>query len=138
MERLPALLVLTYRDDELSREHPLRHLLGQVSRADRVHRLPLARLSRDAVRTLSAASHLDPAQVYDVTSGNPFFVAEVVAAGGVGGVPPTVVDAVLARLRGLDALTMDALEQLAVVPSAVERTLVEALFADGAAAAGCV
>ncbi|WP_328504183.1 AAA family ATPase [Streptomyces sp. NBC_00457] len=134
MERLPALLVLTYRDDELSREHPLRHLLGQVSRADRVHRLPLARLSRDAVRTLSAASHLDPAQVYDVTSGNPFFVAEVVAAGGVGGVPPTVVDAVLARLRGLDALTMDALEQLAVVPSAVERTLVEALFADGAAA----
>ncbi|WP_328441897.1 AAA family ATPase [Streptomyces sp. NBC_00444] len=134
MERLPALLVLTYRDDELSREHPLRHLLGQVSRADRVHRLPLARLSRDAVRTLSAASHLDPAQVYDVTSGNPFFVAEVVAAGGVGGVPPTVVDAVLARLRGLDALTRDALEQLAVVPSAVERTLVEALFADGAAA----
>ncbi|WP_210571314.1 AAA family ATPase [Streptomyces sp. GESEQ-4] len=134
MERLPALLVLTYRDDELSREHPLRHLLGQVSRADRVHRLPLARLSRDAVRTLSAASRLDPAQVYDVTSGNPFFVAEVVAAGGVGGVPPTVVDAVLARLRGLDALTMDALEQLAVVPSAVERTLVEALFADGASA----
>ncbi|MGW0758211.1 helix-turn-helix transcriptional regulator [Streptomyces sp. NPDC002814] len=134
MERLPALLVLTYRDDELSREHPLRHLLGQVSRADRVHRLPLARLSRDAVRTLSAASRLDPAQVYDVTSGNPFFVAEVVAAGGVGGVPPTVVDAVLARLRGLDASTMDALEQLAVVPSAVERTLVEALFADGAAA----
>ncbi|MGP4014027.1 ATP-binding protein [Streptomyces sp. 4N124] len=133
MERLPAVLVLTYRDDELSREHPLRHVLGQVSRADRVHRLPLARLSRDAVRTLSAASRLDPAQVYDVTSGNPFFVAEVVAAGGTGGVPPTVVDAVLARLRGLDAPTVDALEQLAVVPSAVERTLVDALVTDGLA-----
>ncbi|MEV6167169.1 AAA family ATPase [Streptomyces sp. NPDC051954] len=136
MERLPAVLVLTYRDDELSREHPLRHLLGQVSRADRVHRLPLARLSRDAVRTLSAASGLDPAQVYDVTSGNPFFVAEVVAEGGTAGVPPTVVDAVLARLRGLDGPTGDALEQLAVVPSAVERSLVEALFADGVAVPG--
>ncbi|NUP37477.1 MAG: LuxR family transcriptional regulator, partial [Streptomyces sp.] len=127
----PALLVLTYRDDELSRGHPLRHLLGQVSRAPRVHRLPLARLSLDAVRTLSAAGRLDPAQVYEVTSGNPFFVAEILAAGGTGGVPPTVLDAVLARLRGLEPATVDALEQLAVVPSAVERPLVDALLDSG-------
>ncbi|WP_406481503.1 AAA family ATPase [Streptomyces sp. NBC_01615] len=133
VERLPAVLVLTYRDDELGREHPLRHLLGQVSRAERVHRLPLSRLSPEAVRRLSAASRLDPAEVYEVTSGNPFFVAEVVAAGGTGGVPPTVVDAVLARLRGLDDGTRDALEQLAVVPSAVERPLVNTLLAEGMA-----
>ncbi|MER5385619.1 AAA family ATPase [Streptomyces sp. NPDC002688] len=134
VERLPAVLVLTYRDDELDREHPLRHLLGQVSRAERVHRLPLERLSAAAVHRLSAASELDPAEVYDVTSGNPFFVAEVVAAGGTGGVPPTVVDAVLARLRGLDDGTRDALEQLAVVPSAVERPLADVLLPDGMAA----
>ncbi|MET9894620.1 AAA family ATPase [Streptomyces sp. NPDC006465] len=131
VERLPAVLVLTYRDDELDREHPLRHLLGQVSRAERVHRLPLERLSAAAVHRLSEASELDPAEVYDVTSGNPFFVAEVVAAGGTGGVPPTVVDAVLARLRGLDDGTRDALEQLAVVPSAVERPLADVLLPDG-------
>ncbi|MEV0740108.1 AAA family ATPase [Streptomyces sp. NPDC050549] len=133
MAQLPAVLVLTYRDDELSREHPLRHLLGQVSRVDRVHRLPLARLSKSAVRTLSSASPLDPAQVYEVTSGNPFFVTEILAAGGTGTVPPTVVDAVLARLRGLDGRSVDALEQLAVVPSAVERTLVDTLLAGGVA-----
>ena len=133
IERLPALLVLTYRDDEVSSGHPLRHLLGQVSRVRRVHRLPLARLSLAAVRTLSAAGRLDPAQVYAVTSGNPFFVAEVVAAGGTGAVPPTVVDAVLARLRGLDPATVAALEQLAVVPSAVERPLIDVLLTDGVA-----
>jgi ATP/maltotriose-dependent transcriptional regulator MalT len=72
--------------------------------------------------------------VYEVTSGNPFFVAEVVAAGGTGGVPPTVVDAVLARLRGLEDGTRDALEQLAVVPSAVERPLAETLLPQGMAA----
>lgn len=131
VDRMPAVLVLTFRDDELSREHPLRHLLGQVSRAARVHRVPLPRLSRDAVRTLSAVSGLDPAQVYAATSGNPFYVAEVVAAGGTGDVPPTVVDAVLARLRGLDDAARDALEQLAVVPSAAERTLADALLPDG-------
>ncbi|MEU4999934.1 AAA family ATPase [Streptomyces sp. NPDC021622] len=131
VDRLPAVLVLTYRDDELDREHPLRDLLGQVSRAARVHRVPLPRLSRAAVRELSAPSGLDPAQVYAVTSGNPFYVAEVVAAGGTGEVPPTVVDAVLARLRGLSAATRDTLEQLAVVPSAVERALVDALLPSG-------
>jgi predicted ATPase len=31
---LPAVLLLTYRDDELNREHPLRGLLGQASRSD--------------------------------------------------------------------------------------------------------
>ncbi|WP_328630169.1 ATP-binding protein [Streptomyces sp. NBC_00356] len=131
IERLPAVLVLTYRDDELGRGHPLRQLLGQVSGAARVHRLPLAPLSRRAVGSLCAAAGLDAAQVYAVTSGNPFFVAEVVAAGGTGVVPPTVVDAVLARLRRLDDRTRDALEQLAVVPSAVDRTMVDTLVPEG-------
>ncbi|MET7600306.1 ATP-binding protein [Streptomyces sp. NPDC004082] len=134
VERLPAVLVMTYRDDELDREHPLRPLLGQVSRAERVLRLPLSPLSLDAVRRLSAGGGLDPAQVYEVTSGNPFFVAEVMAAGALGEVPPTVVDAVLARLRALDGSTRDALEQLAVVPSAVEHRLAEVLLSDGVSA----
>ncbi|MFI0239910.1 ATP-binding protein [Streptomyces sp. NPDC016845] len=131
VEKLPAVLVLTYRDDQLGRGHPLRQLLGLVSGAARVHRLPLAPLSPDAVRVLSAAAELDPAHVYTVTSGNPFFVAEVIAAGDTGDVPPTVVDAVLARLRGLTDATRDALEQLAVVPSAVERPLVDTLLPRG-------
>ena len=56
---LPAVLVLTYRDDELDREHPLHGLLGQASRSDQVRHLPLRRLSPDAVRQLSAGSAVD-------------------------------------------------------------------------------
>ena len=52
---LPLVLVLTYRDDELGTDHPLRHLLGLASRVARVRRLRLARLSVAAVRRLSAA-----------------------------------------------------------------------------------
>src|SRR5690349_3361444 len=37
---LSAVLILTYRDDELSREHPLHGLLGQASRSDRVRHQP--------------------------------------------------------------------------------------------------
>jgi energy-coupling factor transporter ATP-binding protein EcfA2 len=131
---LPAVLVLTYRDDELTREHPLQQLLGQASAAGRVRRLPLRRLSEDAVRWLSAASRVDADEVFAMTSGNPFFVTEVLAAGDGDRVPSTVTDAVLARVRRLDPATQDALEQLATVPSVVERWLVDALVAGGLAA----
>ncbi|MEV6104350.1 AAA family ATPase [Streptomyces sp. NPDC051940] len=134
IDRLPAVLVLTYRDDELGPEHPLRHLLAQAARADRAHRLPLARLTPAAVRTLGEGSGLDPQRVYDVTSGNPFFVAEVLAAGDTGRVPPTVVDAVLARLAGLPEAAREGLEQLAVVPTALEGWLTDALVPGGMAA----
>jgi len=130
---LPAVLVLTYRDDELTREHPLQQLLGQASAAGRVRRLPLRRLSEDAVRWLSAASRVDAGRVFALTSGNPFFVTEVLAGGDGDRVPATVVDAVLGRVRRLDAATQDALDLLAVVPSMVERWLVDALVPGGLA-----
>jgi DNA-binding CsgD family transcriptional regulator/tetratricopeptide (TPR) repeat protein len=131
---MPAVLVLTYRDDEIGRDHPLQQLLGLISRTERVRRLPLARLSPQAVGRLSAASVLDPDSVYELTSGNPFFVTEVIAAGDAGHAPPTIVDAVLARTRTLDPLSQDALEQLAVVPSTLDRWLVDRLVPGGVAA----
>ena len=130
---LPAVLVLTYRDDELTREHPLQQLLGQASATGRVRRLPLRRLSPDAVRWLSAASRVDADEVFAMTSGNPFFVTEVLAAGDGDRVPSTVVDAVLAGVHRLDPASQDALDQLAVVPSTVERWLVDALVPGGLA-----
>ena len=124
---LPAVLVLTYRDDELNRGHPLHGLLGQASRSDHVRRLPLHRLSQQAVRQLSAGSPVDTNDLFALTSGNPFFVHELLASAQGERVPPTIADAVLARVRSLDPATQDVLEQLAVVPSALDRWLVDAL-----------
>ena len=124
---LPAVLVLTYRDDELNREHPLHGLLGQASRSDHVRHLPLRRLSQQAVRQLSAGSPVDANDLFALTSGNPFFVHELLASAQGERVPPTIADAVLARVRSLDPSTQDVLEQLAVVPSALDRWLVDVL-----------
>ena len=118
---LPTVLVLTYRDDEVSPGHPLHVLLGGISGAGRIHRLPLGNLSAQAVRQLTTGSHLNPDRVYSVTSGNPFFVAELVSSDGDTAVPPTVVDAVLSRFGRLDGSTQDAVRQLAVIPSTVDR-----------------
>ena len=72
---LPVLLVLTYRDDELTRDHPLQQLVGLTSATQRLRQLRLERLSPQAVRRLGADTGLDPTEVYALTSGNPFFVA---------------------------------------------------------------
>ena len=77
---LPAVLVLTYRDDELSRGHPLYGLLGHASRSDQVRHLPLRRLSLDAVRQLTAGRPVSAAELYALTAGNPFFVHELLAS----------------------------------------------------------
>ena len=130
---LPAVLVLTYRDDELSRGHPLYGLLGLASRSDQVRHLPLRRLSPDAVRQLTAGSPVSAAELYALTAGNPFFVSELLASVQGEPVPPTIADAVLARVHRLDPATQDVLEQLAVLPSAVERWLLDALVPAAAA-----
>jgi hypothetical protein len=101
IQRLPVLLVLTYRDDEIGPRHPLRSVIGELPAAVAV-RVPLTPLSRDAVGVLAGQTnraHLGD-QLHRATDGNPFFVTEVLAADGAG-VPASIRDAVLARAARL-------------------------------------
>jgi tetratricopeptide (TPR) repeat protein len=125
---LPCVLVLTYREDELPGQHPLRRVLAALPHQE-VRRLVLRPLSAGAVQELAGASGTDAAAVLAATAGNPFFVTEVLANPGVE-VPATVRDAVLARLAGLTEPTRRALELLATVPGQVERWLAEELLGD--------
>ena len=133
IDDLPAVLILTYRD-ELERDHPLARLLGDLGHRDRVGRIAPHRLTSTAVRALAAGSGLDADRVYATSAGNPYFVSELVASADDTGVPPTVVDAVTGRLRRLDAATQDHVEQLAVVPSAVDAGLLARLVPGSAGA----
>ncbi len=125
---IPAALLLTFRETEVLADHPLRQILGSLAGAT-VRRVSLPALSVEAVRRLGAPSDADAAEIHRVTEGNPFFVTEVLAAGGAG-VPPTVRDAVLARLGRHAAAVRTFLERLSVVPTRAERWLAETL-ADG-------
>lgn len=133
IDDLPAVLVLTYRD-ELDRDHPLNRLLGDLGHGDRVDRIAPKRLSPAAVGELTAGTGIDVGRVVALTEGNPYFVSEIVASADEVRVPPTVVDAVTGRLRRLDAATQEHVEQLAVVPSAVDTELLARLVSGGAGA----
>ena len=100
VETLPALIVATYRDDELDRRHPLRRALGELNHGDRTTRLAVEPLSPDAVAALAAPHGVDADDLYRKTNGNAFFVTEVLAADGAE-VPETARDAVLARAARL-------------------------------------
>jgi predicted ATPase len=128
-EIVPALVVATYRDDELAADHPLRSVLGELRSGSGVRRLGLAPLSLDGVEALTAAAGVDAAGLYRVTAGNPFFVTEVLAAGGAD-IPVTVRDAVLARAGRLSSEAGRLLEAAAVVPGRVDLTLLAALASD--------
>ena len=74
IDRMPVVLLLTYRDDELRHTHPLHQLLSFAAGGVTTHRLTLRRLSETAVARLSVAAGADADEVFRVTSGNPFFV----------------------------------------------------------------
>jgi predicted ATPase len=124
IESVPVMLVLSYRDDELNRSHPLRLVLGDLSEGGHVTRVELAGLSQSAVATLAGPQGLDATELCARTSGNPFFVTEVLADGS-GRIPQTVRDAVLARAARLGPAASELLAAAAVVPGVAELWLLD-------------
>lgn len=117
-----ALVVVTFRDDEIGPQHPLRTALGDLASAGAMRRLTLAPLSVEAVARLANGTGHDAAALHRATGGNPFYLTEVLAAAG-GGVPDTVRDAVLARVLRLPDGVRRGLEAAAVVGGDVEPDL---------------
>jgi DNA-binding CsgD family transcriptional regulator/tetratricopeptide (TPR) repeat protein len=133
IQRTPSLFILTYRDDELSAEHPLRFVLGDLPRGPtkRLHLLPLSESSVFALA--SAENQTERAnELFDATGGNPFFVTEALASKG-RSVPSTVRDVVLARAARLSPSARTALEAAAVIGVRAESWLLTKIVTGEAA-----
>ena len=120
-----ALLILTYRDDELGKEHPLRSVLGDLPSSN-VTRLWLPPLSAGAVATLAHEAGRRVENLHATTGGNPFFLTEVLAS-DTPGTPTSVRDAVMARIARLSYEAQCFLELASVVPTKLEWRTIEAL-----------
>jgi DNA-binding CsgD family transcriptional regulator len=122
-----VLLILTYRDDEVGARHHLRMVLGELATARSTIRIELPRLTIDAVRILIADRQIDPDTLHRQTSGNPFFIAEVLSNARPG-IPKTVRDAVLARAARLGPAGRNVLEAAAVIGSRMEHSMLERIL----------
>ncbi len=129
LESVHAVVIVAYRDDELDRWHPLRIVVGELGAGQAITRIRLQPFSLQAVTSLAARHGASPAELYGKTRGNPFFVTEVLASSDLG-VPPTVVDAVLARAARLSPAARELLEVVAIAPSQTELWLLDSLIED--------
>ncbi|MFF8194710.1 AAA family ATPase [Streptomyces bobili] len=135
--RTGRLVVLaTYRADDIHRRHPLRPLLAELDRLRTVHRLDLARLTRDEVGRQIAgilAAEPDPAQVDDIferSDGNAFFVEELAVAAHEGcrpGLTDTLRDLLLVRVEALPESAQNVARIVAEGGSTVEYQLLAAV-----------
>jgi DNA-binding CsgD family transcriptional regulator len=121
---VPALVIGSYREDELEQAPPLRLLLGEI--VGRRARLRVAPLSLGAVAELAEPHGADAEDLYRRSGGNPFFVTELLAGGGEQ-LPDTVRDAVMARAGRLSTAARRLLQSIAVMPGDAEVPLLEAV-----------
>jgi len=123
IQHTKTLLILTYRDDEVSSKHPLWFLLGDFP-VQITTRIALPLLSSGAVDRLAQQAARRLEGLYHVTGGNPFFVTEIIAS-DTEGVPPSVRDAVLARISRLSPAAKNIVELASLIPGAAEAWLIQ-------------
>jgi DNA-binding CsgD family transcriptional regulator/tetratricopeptide (TPR) repeat protein len=131
----PVLVLVTYRDDEVQGNDPLRITLGELSTQRSTRRIDLPPLSAAAVAELAQRVGLEGDAVYRLTGGNPFFVTETLAFDGrafeeraLGGmdVAPSARDAVLSRVGRLDERGRECAWTAALMGARVEAELLDA------------
>jgi DNA-binding CsgD family transcriptional regulator/tetratricopeptide (TPR) repeat protein len=132
LDGLTLLLLATYRSEEVSPRRRLAVAMGELASEAGVHRLAVQPLSPSGVAGLvaSAGSPIDPRVLHERSGGNPFFVTEVLAGGGAD-LPPTVRDAVLARVSRLPRRAQDVLAAAAVLGQPADVGLLDAVSGAG-------
>ena len=115
-----VMLVATYRADQLTRGDPVRGLLAELERADRVEHIRLAPFGPgDVAEQLRGILGTRPPEslvsaVLERSDGNPFFAEELAAVAGEGEIPPGLHELLLARLDRLDKSSQQVVRAAAV------------------------
>jgi DNA-binding CsgD family transcriptional regulator len=129
---MAAVIVATFRDDEVGANPALALLLGDLTSAPWVRRIHLRPLSDAAVRELAGSSGLDLEELVRATGGNPFLVTEAVAAGD--RLPASVRDAALARAGRLSRDAREVVDAAAVLGQRFDYALLDSVVPGSAGA----
>lgn len=133
--RTGSALLVTYRPEDVAPHSPLAFALGDLASSGPV-RITIPALTRDGVAKLAAGSGMDADGLLARTGGNAFFVTECLASAQE--LPPTVRDAVLARLHRLPAAAVRSAEAASVFPGRCDEPAVIALGASRTGIDACV
>jgi DNA-binding CsgD family transcriptional regulator/tetratricopeptide (TPR) repeat protein len=125
---LKALIVLTFRDDEVSAIRDLPMVLGDLPAPSTI-RIALKPLTRAAVALMLRMSNKNLPKLFEVTAGNPFFVSALLSSGAEEQNSATISirDMVFGRVRRLPPKARLVCEWVSVVPSQVELSIIYGL-----------
>lgn len=129
-----ALLVLSYRSDDVGRGHPLRGLLGELRRSRLARDLVLGRLDDPQIERIvgdilgrpPSTSELE--DVVERSEGVPFYVEEIASFVG-RSLPDTLRDVLLLRYEPLAPSTREVLRVVAAGGVAVPQDILATVFA---------
>lgn len=129
----PVMVVATFRNDELTRRHPLRPFLAELGRLPVTVRIDVPRMERAEVAELLTRLLTRPPSkvVIDLVHRRsiPYFVEELArsAAHGCVDMPDTLRDALNVRIQTLSDATQETLRLAAVAGNRVDHALLEAV-----------
>ncbi len=129
IESLGALVIATFRDDELRSGHPLQAVLGELATARGIEHVSLAALSPEAVAAMADGHDVAADELYEKTGGNPFLVTQMLAADG-DELPVSLRAAVESRCARLSPEAQLVVKAVSVAPSRVDPWLLNRLGID--------
>ncbi len=128
-----ALLLVTYRAEELMRDHPLHGWLTELTRHPRATQLKLSGLDRsETANLIGGILGQQPTwalvdAVWARSQGNPFFAEELTAARDDPSLSPELQGVILSRVEALAKPTQQVLRVVAAAGATVSHRLVAAL-----------
>ncbi|GII03065.1 helix-turn-helix transcriptional regulator [Planobispora takensis] len=129
----PVLMVLTYRSDDLHRQHPLRPVLAELGRVEGVLRFELPRLTRDEVAAQMAGilgttpEFAQVGRVYQRSEGIPLFVEALLECDGDCRFPDSLHDLIIGSVEQLPDETQRVLRIAAAGGIRVSHALLAAV-----------
>ncbi len=153
IRNLPVLILATFRDDEVSRDHPLYSAIPNLVRESHTQRIELSRFADDAIATyVDEAYAMDEPDrsrlltfLHDRSGGNPLFLSEILRTlefegdlhpegsswkfclNGSNPVPGLIQQLVEGRLSQINPAAVEALEAAAILGQRVSILLWERL-----------
>lgn len=118
-----ALLVVTYREEEVSSGHPLMRAISDVA-ANHLTRIHLKGLSARGMERLASAHARNIPNLHAVTNGNPFLATELLRGHG-DDLSDSLRDSMYSRLQRLSPGARELAELVSVIPDRTERELIE-------------
>ena len=113
-----CLFLLTYRDNEIDQQHPLRNMLGELDN-QLFTQLSLPPLTKQSVQKMADEKGYDGEDVFSISGGNPFYVNEILASYS-SGVPDSVRNATLSIYNRQVEKTKKVWQLLSVIPEGIE------------------